>query len=411
MDKRRVVVTGLGVVSPLGVGVSSFWSNLTNGVSGIGPITKFDASRFPTQIAGEVRSFDASAFIPRRDAVRTDRHIHYALAAAQEAVAHARLTIDETTNARVGVSVATTMGGIEFLTTAQDALGKEAASVSPYALPGFLPNMAAGWIAMRLGVHGPIASVSTACAAGSQAIGDAYRYIQRGDADAMLAGGADALVTPVFLACFSSLRALSRHNAEPTAASRPFDRDRDGFVIAEGSAILVLEELRSALRRGAAIHAELAGCGLAADAYHPTALSVGGPVRAMSLALADARVNPEDIDYVNAHGTSTAQNDLVETNAIKQMFGAHSKRLAVSANKSMTGHLIGTSGALEAVATVLTIKHSLIPPTINYQTPDEACDLDYVPNRARETRVRAAISNSFAFGGANSVLLFRNPVL
>lgn len=404
---RRVVITGLGVVSPIGIGVSAFWTALRAGVSGIGRITKFDPSGFPSQIAGEVRDFDPLTFLSRRDVVRTDTFIHYALTAAFEALTDAKLTID-TRKDRVGVSIGTGMGGIPLLMAAYDTLKREGPGVlSPYAMPGTLPNMAAGWVSMRIGANGPIAAPTTACAAGSQAIGDAFRMIQRGDADAMIAGGTDALITPIVVGCFCALRALSTHNVDPPRASRPFDKERDGFVLGEGAGILVLEELEAARARGAHIYCELLGYGLTADAHHPTAATVDGPARAMALALADARLLPQEVDYVNAHGTSTPQNDLCETKALKQTFGEHARRLAISSTKSMTGHLLGAAGAVEAIVTVLSIKHSLVPPTINYRTPDPECDLDYVPNAARFMEVRVAASNSFAFGGMNTTLVFK----
>ncbi len=404
---RRVVVTGMGVVSPVGVGVDAFWSSLTSGTSGIRRITRFDPSPFPSQIAGEIRDFDPLAHLPRRDVVRTDPFIHYALVAAQEAIENAKLRIDGQ-NARVGVSIGSSMGGIGLFLAAQEILLREGAgAISPYAMPGYLPHMAAGWVSMRTGARGPIAAAATACAAGSQAIGDAFRTIQRGDADAMLAGGSDALIHPVVVGCFCALRALSTRNAEPTRASRPFDRERDGFVLAEGAGVLVLEELEAARARGVHVYAELVGYGLTADAHHPTAPSEDGPARAMALALADAGLRPEQIDYVNAHGTSTPHNDVNETRAIKHAFGPHARRVAISSIKSMTGHLNGAAGAVEAIATVLAIARGLVPPTINYRTPDAECDLDYVPNQARAMAVRAALSNSFAFGGINATLVFR----
>ena len=406
---RRVVVTGMGVVSPVGVGIDAFWNSLTGGISGIGPITRFDASQFPSRIAGEVRGFDPLAHLPRRDVVRTDPFIHFALVAANEALASAKLPI-EGRNERVGVSIASSMGGIGLFLAAHETLKREGpGAVSPYAMPGYLPHMAAGWVSMRLGARGPIGAPATACAAGSQAIGDAFRAIQAGQADAMVAGGTDALVHPVVVACFCALRALSTNNADPTGASRPFDRDRDGFVLAEGAGILVLEELDAARARRAHIHAELAGYGLTADAHHATAPSEDGPARAMRLALADAGLDPEVIQYVNAHGTSTPQNDVNETRAIKRVFGPHARQLAISSIKSMTGHLNGAAGAVEAIATVLAIEHGLLPPTINYRTPDPDCDLDYLPNHARARQLETALSNSFAFGGVNATLVFRKP--
>jgi 3-oxoacyl-[acyl-carrier-protein] synthase II len=407
MSVRRVVVTGLGVVSPVGVGVDAFWDALVRGESGIGPITRFDATNLPVRIAGEVRGFDPLAHLPRRDVVRTDAFIQYAMVAARQAVADAKLDL-EGRSERVGVSLGSAMGGIPLLMAMYDVLQREGPeAVSPYAMPGFLPNMAAGWVSMRTGARGPIGAASTACAAGNQAIGDAFRAIQRGDADVMLAGGADALVHPVVIASFYALRALSARNDEPRRASRPFDRERDGFVLAEGAGVLVLEELGAARARGAHAYAELVGYGLTADAHHPTAPSTDGPTRAMKLALADAGLAPEDVDYVNAHGTSTPHNDTNETNALKQVFGSHARRLLVSSTKSMTGHLIGAAGAVEAIATALAVERDLIPPTINYETPDPECDLDYVPNHARRATVRAAISNAFAFGGTNAILAFR----
>jgi 3-oxoacyl-[acyl-carrier-protein] synthase II len=404
---RRVVITGMGVVSPVGVGVDAFWDAVSRGVSGIRRISRFDASPFASQIAGEVRDFEPLAHLPRRDVVRTDPFIQYALAAAYEAIGAAKLQIDGQ-NERVGVSLGTSMGGLSLLMTAADTLRQDGpGAISPYAMPGFLPNMAAGWVAMRTGSRGPIGSPTTACAAGNQAIGDAFRAIQRGDADAMLAGGTDALVQPIVLGCFCALRALSTRNGDPAGASRPFDRERDGFVLAEGAGVLVLEEREMARARGAHIHAELAGYGLTADASHPTVPSTDGPARAIALALGDAGLRPEDVDYVNAHGTSTPHNDVNETRAIRRAFGPHAGRLAISSTKSMIGHLNAAAGAVESIATVLAIEKRLAPPTINQQTPDPECDLDYVPNAARPLEIRAAVANSFAFGGINAILAFR----
>jgi 3-oxoacyl-[acyl-carrier-protein] synthase II len=404
---RRVVITGLGVVSPIGVGVDAFWTALTNGTSGIGPITRFDASAFPSRIAGEARAFDPLAHLTRRDFVRTDSFIQFALAAAFEALGESKLEI-EGQNERVGVSIGSSMGGIgQFLAAQQTLLQEGAGAISPYAMPGYLPHMAAGWVSMRTGARGPLAAPATACAAGSQAIGDAFRTIQRGEADAMLAGATDALIHPVVVGSFCALRALSTRNDEPTRASRPFDKERDGFVLAEGAGVLVLEELEAARARDATIYAELVGYGLTADAHHPTAPSEDGPARAMTLAMADARVRPDDVDYINAHGTSTPHNDANETRAIKQALGPHARRVAISSTKSMTGHLNAAAGAVEAIATVLALGRGVVPPTINYRTPDPDCDLDYVPNQARRMDVRIALSNSFAFGGVNVTLAFR----
>ncbi|HWC03944.1 MAG TPA: beta-ketoacyl-ACP synthase II [Methylomirabilota bacterium] len=402
---RRVAVTGMGIVSPLGVGIDAFWEGLIQGRSGVRRITRFDASPYPSQIAGEVPDFDAAAHLPRRDIVRTDVFIHYALISALAAVADSGLKVDGQ-NERVGVSIGTGMGGIPLLLSSWETLRREGmGGVSAYALPGSLPNMAAGWVSMRTGARGPLFSPTTACAASTQAVGDAFRAIQRGDADVMLAGGADALIHPLVIAGFSAIRALSTRNDDPARASRPFDRDRDGFVLAEGGGMLVLEALESVRARGARVYAEVLGYGLSADANHPTASSSDGPARAMRLALADAKVAPEAVDYVNAHGTSTQLNDQHETEAIRAVFGAHARRLAVSSIKSMTGHLVGAAGAVEAIATVLALRHGILPPTINYTTPDPACDLDYVPNEARRVAIRIAMSNSFAFGGTNAILV------
>ena len=404
---RRVVVTGLGVVSPVGVGIEPFWTGLSQGRSGIRRISKFDPSPFSSQIAGEVADFEAGERLPRRDVVRTDAFIHYALAAAYEAQSDAKLDVSRDAE-RTGVSIGTGLAGIPMLTAAYDTLVHEGPGVvTPYVMPGFLPNMAAGWVSIRLGARGPIAASAAACAAGSQAIGDGYRIIQHGEADAMIVGGAEAPITPIVLAAFGSLRALSTRNADPDGASRPFDKARDGFVLAEGAGILVLEERQRALERGAHVYAEIVGYAVTADAHHPTAPSVEGSARAMRRALEDAALRPEEVDYINAHGTSTPYNDLNETRAIKQVFGGQAGRLAISSTKSMVGHLIGAAGAVEAVASVLAIARRLIPPTINYETPDPECDLDYVPNRARPASPAVVMSNSFAFGGFNVALLFR----
>ena len=404
---RRVVATGLGVVSPLGIGIDAFWDHLSRGVSGVRRITKFDAAGLPSQIAGEVAGFDAEMYLARRDIVRTDTFVHFALTAAQQALADAKLA-PSTGDPRMGVSIGTGMGGLPLLLTTYDGLLRDQMrGVNPYSMPGFLPNMAAGWVSMRAGARGPIACATTACAAGAQAIGDACRIIERGDADVMIAGGSDAVVTPLVVACFSALRALSIRNDAPAEASRPFDKERDGFVLSEGAGIVVLEELEHARRRGSHVYAELAGYAVTADAHHPTAASTDGPGQAMALALADAGVAPEQVDYINAHGTSTPLNDLNETRAIKHVFEAHAYRLAVSSTKSMTGHLLGAAGAVEAIATVLALEHGLLPPTINYTSPDPECDLDYVPNQARHRKIGVAVSNSFGFGGVNASLVLK----
>jgi 3-oxoacyl-[acyl-carrier-protein] synthase II len=404
---RRVVVTGLGVVAPAGIGVDGFWKQITHGVSAVGRITKFDPAGLPSQIAAEVNGFDPEAYLPRRDVVRTDTFIHFALTAAQQALADAKLQ-PSTGDSRMGVSIGTALGGLPLIFKTYDGLRQEQMrGVNPYAMPGFLPNMAAGWVSMRTGARGPIACATTACAAGAQAIGDASRFIARNDADVMIAGGTDALISPFVVACFGALRALSVRNDAPAEASRPFDRDRDGFVLGEGAGILVLEELEHACGRGCHIYAELVGYGTVADAHHATASSVDGHARTMKLAVADAGMAPGDVDYINAHGTSTPHNDVNETHAIKEVFGPHAYRLAVSSTKSMIGHLLGAAGAVEAVATVLALEHGVIPPTINSCSPDPECDLDYVPNQARSGDVSVALSNSFGFGGVNASLVFK----
>ena len=404
---RRVVVTGLGVVSPVGIGVDTFWKQLTAGVSGVGRITKFDPAGLPSQIAAEVKGFDPEIYLPRRDVVRTDTFIHFALTATQEALADAKLQASSG-DVRMGVSIGTALGGLPLVFKTYDGLLRDGMrGVNPYAMPGFLPNMAAGWVSIRTGARGPIACATTACAAGAQAIGDAARFIERNDADIMIAGGAEALISPFVIACFGALRALSTRNEAPIEASRPFDKDRDGFVLGEGAGILVLEELEHARNRGCHIYAELAGYGTSADAYHATASSADGHARTMKLALADAHESPQNVHYINAHGTSTPQNDVNETSAIKEVFGPHAYELAVSSTKSMIGHLLGAAGAVEALATVLALEHAVLPPTINYRSADSDCDLDYVPNEARSRGIGVAVSNSFGFGGVNASLVFR----
>jgi 3-oxoacyl-[acyl-carrier-protein] synthase II len=404
---RRVVVTGLGLVAPVGIGVPVAWKALVGGQSGVRPVPRLAEAGLPVRFAGALPDFDPLAHLPRRDVVRTDPFIHYALIAAREALEDARLDVARAPE-RVGVSIGTGLGGVPALLQAHDTLrAAGAGAVSPYALPAFLPNMAAGWVSMRTGARGPVGSPTTACAAGSQAIGEAARLIERGDADAMLAGGAEAPLHPAVVASFAALRALSTRNDDPERASRPFDRDRDGFVLGEGAGVLVLEAREAARARGARVYAELAGYGVTADAHHPTAPSEDGPVRAIRLALRDAGLAPEAVDYVNAHGTGTLQNDANETRVLRRVFGAHAGRLAVSSTKSMTGHLLGAAGALEAVVTACAVAHGLLPPTINLTTPDPACDLDYVPHQARPVPVRAALSSSFAFGGTNAILVFR----
>lgn len=407
MTARRVVVTGIGVVTPLGVGVNAFWPRLCAGESGTGPISTFDASGLTTRIAAEVRGFDPLAFLSRRDVVRTDPFIHYALTAANEAIRDAGLRLD-TGRERVGVAIGTAFGGMSTLVGAHETLERSGAgAVSPYVMPGFLSNMAAGWVAARTGARGPISAPTTACAAGAQAIGDAFRTIQRGDATVMIAGGAEAPITPLVVACFNSLGVLSTRNDDPAAASRPFDDQRDGFVLGEGAGVLVLEALDAARARDARIYGELAGYGLTSDAHHPTLATTEGPARAITNALAEAGVAPAEVSYINAHGSSTRHNDANETRVIRQVFGPAARRVAISSTKSMLGHQVGAAGAVEAAVCVLALTSGTVPPTINHRTPDPECDLDYVPNVARALDVEVAVSNSFAYGGVNAILVFR----
>ncbi|MEK7848738.1 MAG: beta-ketoacyl-ACP synthase II [Chloroflexota bacterium] len=410
MNGRRVVVTGLGAVTPLGTGVQKSWEALCQGKSGISRITRFDATSLRTQIAGEVKDFRPEDFMEKKLVRRTDRYQQFALAAAQMAVADAGLNINHSNGTRVGVCLGTILGGVESLLGGHELWLKGAVSqVSPFLLPMLMGNMAAGQIAMYFGARGPNLAPNTACASGTHAVGDAFCLIQRGNVDAMIAGGSEAGIVPAVIEGLAVMGATSTRNGQPEKASRPFDRDRDGLVPGEGAGVVVLEELHTALRRGARVYAEVIGYGSNCDAYHITSPSPGGEgaARCMALALQDAGISPDEVDYINAHGTSTRLNDHLETVAIKQVFGEHSRKLAISSNKSMLGHLWGASGAVEAVFTVLSIKEGIIPPTINYETPDPDCDLDYVPNEARRATVRVALSNSFGFGGTNGTLVFR----
>lgn len=407
---RRVVVTGLGVVAPNGIGTETFWDNLVAGVTGIDRIARFDASHHDSKIAGEVKGFDPLLYMEKKEVKKMDLFIHYALASSIMAVDDARLKFEEGERSRIGTLIGTGMGGIPALEESHNVLlEKGPGRISPFFIPSIITNLASGQIAMRYGFRGPNSCVSTACATGNHAIGDSLELIKRGAADVMIAGGSEAVITPLTIGGFSAMKALSTRNDEPHRASRPFDKGRDGFVMGEGAGVLVLEELQHALRRGAKIYAELVGYGMSADAYHMTAPEPEGigAIAAMRLALEAARLSPEDVDYINAHGTSTPMGDTAETRAIKQVFGGHAYRLAVSSVKSMTGHLLGAAGGVESVATVLTIYHGLIPPTINYDEPDPGCDLDYVPNKARQAEVRVALTNSFGFGGTNATLVFK----
>ena len=407
---RRVVVTGIGLVSSLGIGTSTNWSALLAGTSGVRRITKFDASGFAAQIAAEVNGFDPLQFIEKKDVKKMDVFIQYAIAASQFAMDDAKLPVTPENAPRTGVFIASGIGGFTTIEREHRALLEGGPrKISPFFIPSAIINLAAGQVSIRFGVKGPNSATCTACSASAHAIGDAFEIIRRGDADAMIAGGSEAAITPMGVGGFAALRALSTRNDEPQRASRPFDRDRDGFIIGEGAGILVLEELEQARRRGASIYAELVGYGMSADAFHITAPSEDGDgaVRVMSETLKDAGVAPEEVDYINAHGTSTPHNDRLETLAIKRCFGAHARTLAVSSTKSMTGHLLGAAGGLEAGISVLAVHHQAVPPTINLDCPDEGCDLDYVPHKSRQMPIRHALSNSFGFGGTNAALLFK----
>ena len=409
LSARRVVVTGVGLVTPLGIGLEKTWKALCAGESGIARITRFDPTDYPTQIAGEVKDFDPAAFIEKKEIKKMDLFIHFAVGAAQLAVEDAGLKVTSENAERVGVYIGSGIGGLSSIETYHKVLqDKGPDRVSPFFIPMTIINLASGQVAIRLGAKGPNSCAVTACATGNNCIGDAFRLIQRGDADIMVAGGTEAAVTPLGVAGLGAARALSRRNDEPTRASRPFDRDRDGFVLGEGAGVLVLEELGLATRRGAKIYAEIVGYGMTADAYHITAPPDNGEgaVRCMELVIRDAGVAKEDIGYINAHGTSTFA-DKVETMAIKQVFGERAYRIPVSSTKSMTGHLLGAAGGIEAAFSVLAIHRGLLPPTINLEHPDPECDLDYVPCRARETSVHVVLSNSFGFGGVNACLLFK----
>jgi 3-oxoacyl-[acyl-carrier-protein] synthase II len=409
---RRVVITGLGAVTPLGLDVEETWAALCAGRSGVGPITRFDTTDFPVTIAGEVKGFDPARYIDKKEVKKMDTFIHYALAAGQMAVADSGLRVDAVGSERVGVYIGSGIGGLQAIEEWHTVLQQKGPKrITPFFIPMCIINMASGQLAILLGARGPNSAAVTACATGNHCIGDAFRLIQRGDADVMVAGGTEAAVTPLGVAGFAASRALSSRNDDPQRASRPFDKDRDGFVIGEGAGVMVLESLESARKRDAKIYAEIVGYGASADAYHITAPPEDGEgaVRCMRASLADAGAKPEDVGYINAHATSTMA-DAIETRAIKTVFGA-ATRIPVSSTKSMTGHLLGAAGGIEAVFSVLAMHRETLPPTINLATPDPACDLDYIPNTARRSRVDVAMSNSFGFGGVNACLVFRrfNP--
>jgi 3-oxoacyl-[acyl-carrier-protein] synthase II len=407
---RRVVVTGLGCVTPLGIGVEETWSALVAGKSGIATITKFDPSDMVTQIAGEVKDFNPEDYLSRKEIKRMDDFTIYAIAATRLAVEDAGLDINGNNANRVGVVIGCGLGGLKTIEKFHRIMLEQGPKkVSPFFIPMLIANMAPGQISIIFGAKGPNIAIETACAAGAHAVGDSFKLIQRKAADVMITGGVEATITPLGVTGFNAMRAISTRNDAPEKASRPFDRDRDGFVMGEGSGIIILEALDHALERSAPIYAEIIGYGLTGDAHHMTAPAPDGEgmARCLQMGLDDAGIGPEEVDYINAHGTSTDLNDRFETNAIKTVFGEHSYRVPVSSTKSMTGHLLGGAGGVESIFSVLAIKNGIIPPTINYENPDPACDLDYVPNHSRKTDVRAAVSNSFGFGGTNASLVFR----
>jgi len=410
MSRRRVVITGLGIVSPLGNCLEDAWKGICSGRSGIAEITRFDTTGFKTKIAGELKNFDPLTFVDSKERRRLDDFIIYALAASEMALNDSGLVIDDRNAEKVGVILGSAIGGLSTMEKEKETiLNLGPKKMSPFAIPAVLANLAPGHVSIRFGAKGPISCVVTACASGNNAISDAFRTIACGYADAMIAGGTEAAVTPLTIAGFNAMRAISTRNEEPERASRPFDRDRDGFIVSEGCGILILEELSHALERGARIHAEIAGTGSTSDAFHMAAPPPGhaGAVRCMRLALQDAGMEPTDIDYINAHGTSTPLNDIYETDAIKKVFGGYSGKLAVSSTKSMTGHMLGAAGGVEAIFSVKAIQEGIVPPTINLDNPDPECDLNYTPHTAQRRKIRAAMSNTFGFGGVNSVVVFK----
>lgn len=409
MSKRRVVVTGLGMISPLGVGNEATWQGLIEGRSGIGRITKFDASAYTAQIAGEVHGFDPEQWIDKKEVKKSDTFIHYALASAQMAVDDSGLELAKEDGDRVGVIIGSGIGGLPLIEQMHSKLLERGPSrISPFFIPGLIVNLAAGQISIKFGAKGPSSAPATACATGAHAIGDAMKIIRYDEADIMFAGGSEAVITPLALGGFAAMRALSTRNDDPATASRPWDAERDGFVMGEGAGVLILEEREHALARGAKIYCELSGYGMSSDAFHITSPAEDGDgmVRVMNRALKDAGLTPKDIQYINAHGTSTPVGDKTETLAIKRVFGEDAYKVAVSSTKSMTGHLLGAAGGLESAIAAMTVKTGIIPPTINYKNPDPECDLDYVPNQARTMAVEHVLSNSFGFGGTNATLVF-----
>jgi 3-oxoacyl-[acyl-carrier-protein] synthase II len=407
---RRVVVTGVGLVNPLGIGIDPVWAKVCEGVSGVGPITKFDTTDFETKIAAEVKGFRSEDFLAPKDIKKMDIFIHYALAATRIAMDDAGLEVSENNTDRVGVIIGTGLGGLSTIEKYHKILLERGPQrISPFFIPMLIANEASGQVAIEYGVKGPNLCIVTACATGNHSIGEACRAIQHGDADAIIAGGVEATITPLAVGGFNAMKALSTRNAEPERASRPFDRDRDGFVMGEGGAVTILEELEYARARGAKIYAELVGYGYTGDAYHLAAPDPDGDgaARCMQMALRDAKLSPTEVEYINAHGTSTELNDITETVAVKRVFGDHARKLPISSTKSVTGHLLGAAGSTEAVFSVLAIRDKIIPPTMNYENPDPRCDLDYVPNVAREAEVKVVLSNAFGFGGTNAALIFK----
>jgi len=407
--KKRVVVTGMGIISPLGIGLDENWAAVTEGKSGVGLITRFDTESFPVKIAGEVKGFDPGDYINHKDVKKMDTFIHYALVCSQMAIADSGYEVTEENAERVGVLVGVGLCGLPAIEKYHDIYKEKGVKkITPFFIPMLISNLASGQISIHLGTKGPNTCVVTACATGTHSIGDAARMIQYGDVDAMIAGGTESVITPLGVGGFSAAKALSTRNDDPEGASRPFERDRDGFVMGEGCGVVILEELESAKKRGAKIYGEIAGYGLNSDAYHITATDPEGKgaARCMELAIKNGGVNKEDIGYINAHGTSTSA-DATETTAIKSVFGENAPKLAVSSTKSMTGHLLGAAGGVEAIFALKALKHGVIPPTINHANPDPLCDLDYVPNQAREKKIKFALSNSFGFGGTNGVLIFK----
>jgi 3-oxoacyl-[acyl-carrier-protein] synthase II len=410
MAKRRVVVTGVGLVTPLGTGTQKTWGNICAGTSGVGLITRFDTSEYAVKIAAEVKDFQVEDFIEKKLAKHLDLFVQYAIAAAKLAFEDSGAIIDESNCQRVGVITGCGMGGLPIIEQNHlSCLERGPKRISPFFIPMAIPNMPSGHISMQLGAKGPNLALSTACAAGTHAVGEAYRSIVYGSCDMVITGGSESVICPLGVGGFSAMKALSTRNEAPEQASRPFDKDRDGFIMAEGSGMLVVEELEHALKRGATIYAEITGYGASSDAYHIAAPPEDGEgaARCLRMALADAGLAPEDIDYINAHGTSTPLNDRCETMAIKSVFGDHAKRLAISSTKSMTGHMLGAAGGIEAAFTALSIRDQIAPPTMNLQEPSPECDLDYVPNQARKMEIRAAVSNSFGFGGTNGVIVMQ----